>query len=119
MVFGIATTAVKPPSAAAAAAGLDRLGVLVARLAQVHVQVDQAGGDDAAAGVEDPSGPVEPGRRPRRPPVADQHVGDPLATAVDDAPALDEEPFRQSGLPIRGATTAPPCAPRPRWSPAP
>ena len=34
------------------AAGLDRLGLLPARLAQVGVQVDEAGRHDAAAGVE-------------------------------------------------------------------
>jgi hypothetical protein len=34
------------------AAGLDRLGLLAAGLAKVHVQIDEAGGDDAAGCVE-------------------------------------------------------------------
>ncbi|CAB4953369.1 unannotated protein [freshwater metagenome] len=37
----------------AAAAGLDGLGFFLARLAEVHVQVDETGGDDAARGVEE------------------------------------------------------------------
>ena len=52
VVFGIATTAVNPPRAAAAGAGLDRLGLLHARLAQVHVEVDEAGRDETARRVE-------------------------------------------------------------------
>ena len=35
-----------------AAAGLDRLGLLTTRLAQMHVQVDEAGRDDQPAGVD-------------------------------------------------------------------
>ena len=48
-------------------AGLDRLGLLPAGLAQVGVEVDQAGGDDAAAGVEDGGAG---GRRRGRSPTA-------------------------------------------------
>ena len=66
------------------AAGLDRLGLLAARLAQVGVEVDEARGDDAAGGVEhrgasrpraarSRSGPPRRScrrrRRPRRPPA--------------------------------------------------
>ena len=43
-VLGIATIAVKPPSAAARLPGLDRLGLLLARLAEVGVEVDEARG---------------------------------------------------------------------------
>ena len=61
-VLAIACTAVKPPSAAAAVPLCDGLGVLAARLAQVGVQVDQAGQRDQAVGVQ----PAAP-RRARRP----------------------------------------------------
>jgi hypothetical protein len=50
--LAIACTAVNPPSGGAAA-GLDGLGVLAARLAQVGVQVDQAGERDQPGGVDD------------------------------------------------------------------
>ena len=52
-VLAIASTAVKPPSAAAAVPVRDGLGVLAARLAQVGVQVDEAGQRDQAVGVDD------------------------------------------------------------------
>ena len=42
----------EPAERRGAAAGLDGLGLLLAGLAQVHVQVDEAGADDAAGGVE-------------------------------------------------------------------
>ena len=42
-------------------AGLDRLGLLAARLAQVGVQVDEAGADDAPAGVEHRAWPSRSG----------------------------------------------------------
>ena len=64
------------------AAGLDRLGLLATGLAQVGVEVDEAGRDDAAAGVEHLVG-ARLRRRHRRPPtiatVVDQHVRPPLA----------------------------------------
>ena len=47
-VFGMQATAVNPPTTADARAGGDRLLVLLARLAQVDVHVDQAGADDEA-----------------------------------------------------------------------
>ena len=84
----MATTAVKPPRAAARAAGLDRLGLLPPGLAQVGVQVDQAGADDAAAGVEHPV--AGRGRRPTATiaAVVDDHVGAARAGGVDHRAAL-------------------------------
>ena len=61
-----------------ARAGFDGLGVLDARLAQMHVHVDEAGRDDRAGGIEhcdgigDRSRPVPIGFDPA---VADQHIG--------------------------------------------
>ena len=95
-VLGMATTAVKPPSAAARDAGLDRLGLLPAGLAQVGVEVDQPGRDDAAAGVEHverrrarraarPTATMRPpSTRPRRPgarPVASTTVPPRMTTS--------------------------------------
>ena len=101
VVFGIATTAVKPPSAAARA-GLDRLGLLAARLAEVHLDVDQAGRDHAALGVEHRA------HRERRAgpdlgdhAVAHQHVGHALTGLVEHASAADDQRVRQPVLPIR------------------
>ncbi len=51
-VLGIATTAGEAAEGGGPAAGLDGLGLLLAGLAQVGVEVDEARGDDAAAGVE-------------------------------------------------------------------
>ena len=51
-VFGIGQTEVKPPAAAAAVPVTMRLLVRLAGLAQVHVQIDEAGSDDEAARVE-------------------------------------------------------------------
>ena len=67
-VLAIAWTAVKPPSAAARGAGLDGLGVLAAGLAQVGVQVDQAGQRDQPVGVDDRRRPAaaQARCRPRR-----------------------------------------------------
>ena len=66
-VFAIAKTAVKPPAAAARGAGEHGLALLVARLAQVGVQVDEAGQRDEPVGVDRPSRPRQPRcRRPRR-----------------------------------------------------
>ena len=49
-VLGIATTEVKPPATAALRPGEDGLLPLLARLAEVHVEVDEAGGDPQALG---------------------------------------------------------------------
>ena len=89
-VFGIATTAVKPPSAAGACSGLDRLGFLHARLAQVHVEVDEPGRDDAARRVEDLV-TREPAPDLDDVPAAHQHVGDAFAPLVDDASAPNDD----------------------------
>ena len=67
----------KPPSAARLGAGLHGLGVLATRLAQVRVQVDQAGKRDQAGGVQY----LGAGRRAQAGPdlgdetVAEQQVG--------------------------------------------
>jgi len=45
LVFGMQATAVKPPATAAAVPVGHRLLVLLPRLAQVHVHVDEAGAD--------------------------------------------------------------------------
>ena len=68
-------------------AGLDRLGVLPARLAQVGVQVDQAGQGDQAVGVDAPARPARtaPGPSSAIDAVAQQQVGR-LAAAGRDAP---------------------------------
>ena len=52
VVLAMARTAVKPPAAAASRSGGDGLGVLAARLAQVDVEVDEAGQRDEAVGVD-------------------------------------------------------------------
>ena len=49
IVFGMQATAVNPPATAAAVPRRDGFLVLLPRLAQVHVHVDQAGTDDEAA----------------------------------------------------------------------
>ncbi len=51
-VLGMAQTAVNPPAAAAMRAGGHGLEVLLARLAQVHVQIDQPGRDHLARRIE-------------------------------------------------------------------
>ena len=48
------------------AAGLDGLGLLPSRLAEMSVQVDQAGSDETAAGVEDGGALRDGERRVRR-----------------------------------------------------
>ena len=68
-MLAIACTAVKPPQRRGRGAGLDGLGVLAAGLAQVGVQVDQAGQRDQA--------------RRRRPPR--RRLGQAAADLGDDA----------------------------------
>ena len=51
-VFGMQQMVVKPPAAAARAAGFDGFGVLDARLTQMNVHVDEARGDDQSRGIE-------------------------------------------------------------------
>ena len=76
----------------AAGAGLDGLGLLLARLAQVGVDVDEAGAHDAAAGVEHPRARRGRGRRraivPSSPTTTSPR---PHAGGVDEPAALDDE----------------------------
>ena len=51
-VFAIAKTAVNPPAAAARVPVSDGLALLVARLSQVRVEVDEAGQRDQPVGIE-------------------------------------------------------------------
>ena len=51
-VFGMQTTVVNPPAAARARAGRDGFLRGLSRLAQVDVDVDQAGADDEPGGVD-------------------------------------------------------------------
>jgi hypothetical protein len=91
--LGIGQTAVKPPSAAARP-GLDRLGVLPARLPQVHVQVDEAGADHEPVAVEHRrAARVEPAPDRRDRAVAHEDVGDAVVAAerVDQAPAGEQQ----------------------------
>ena len=74
--------------------GLDGLGVLAARLAQVHVQVDQAGADDQPVAVHDLGpGRVQARPDPGDPAVVDQHVGGPVMAGrrVDQPPPLEQQ----------------------------
>jgi len=98
-------------------AGLDRLGLLVAGLPQVRVEVDQAGGDHAAAGVEG-ARPAQPRAERGDDAALDEHVGGPLAGPVEHPAAANNEGVRQPVLPIRAAGRGRPCAPRRRWRPA-
>ena len=102
-----------------AGAGLDRLGLFVAGLAQVGVQVDEARYDEAAGGVEHGRALDAPSHCGDDAPL-DEDVGDPVAGRVDDASAFDHElvrTVRQPDLPSRGGTRAPPSAPQRRWRP--
>ena len=105
-------------------AGLDGLGFLAPGLAQVRVQVDQPGRDDAAAGVEHrapsaprsgptaamrPSSPMRRRRRARRVASIDAAA---LGSTV--TPALDR---RRSDSRCRAGGRARPCARRRRCAP--
>ena len=91
----------EPAERGGAGAGLDRLGLLRARLAEVDLDVDEAGRDDAALGVEHRR--ARPARRARADlgdhAVAHEHVGVALAGLVEDAPAADQQHFRQATWP--------------------
>src|SRR5262249_47585590 len=103
--------------------GCHGLLVFVARLAQVHVDIDEARADDLAARVDD----LGAGRRREVPAepfdltLGDQDVlnGVEVVRRIDDAAAPQQEahapsppfrPARRSGTPLRTAT------PRDRWS---
>ncbi len=82
----------EPAEGGGAGARLDRLGLFLARLAQVGVQVDEPGGDHAAAGVQRDVGPeVGVGRHRADHAVLDQHVGPARAGGVDDLAAADDD----------------------------
>ena len=104
-----------------AGAGFDRLRLFVAGLAQVGVQVDEAGHDEAPGGVEYGRAfdtPAHGGDDA----ALDEDVRDPVAGRVDDASAFDHElvrTVRQPDLPSRGVTRGPPSVRRPRWRPVP
>ncbi len=128
-----------------AGAGLDRLGLLAPGLAQVRVQVDQAGPDEAAAGVEHGGALRRVDRVVGRDHgvAGDGDVGPGQSFGADDRPAAHDEgdlvlrqrraPPRNSASRRRGEGTgwpsarqrrsppaaSPPCAagrPRPRRS---
>jgi hypothetical protein len=85
-------------------AGGDRLLVVLAWLAQVDVDIDQAGRDDQPAGVDGLARSIAlAGRRDRRhPPVPDDQVGnaiDPIRR-VDQAPAGDRRYPAHAALPL-------------------
>ena len=121
-VFGMATTAVYPPRAAARAPVSTVSASSRAGLAQVGVEVDQPGRDDAAGRVEHHAPAVEP-RRPdgRDHAVLDEDVGASARRSTshhsDRRRSEDVRPG-QRVPPTRAAGTAPPCAPRRRWRPA-
>ena len=99
LVLGIAITAQKPPAAAAAVPVRDVLLVLLARRAQVHVGVDEAGERclPSASSVSI-SGPPTPVSDPGEPssamlPVADQDVVRlvEVGAGIEHVGALDQE----------------------------
>jgi hypothetical protein len=97
-VLGMQATLVKPP------ARLDRLVLLAARLAEVHVHVDQAGGHDQTGRVDRLVGPAErlaagvPHRDDQA--VADEDVVHPVDAlrGVDHPAAADEKRGHQTVL---------------------
>ena len=96
----------EPAERGGAGAGLDGLGLLLARLAEVDLDVDEPGRDDAAFGIEDLRTHRRVEARPDLldPAVAHEHVGDLVALArlVEDATTPDDEHFvRQPDLPSR------------------
>ena len=85
-VLAIAWTAVKPPERGGAGAGLDGLGVLAARLAQVGVQVDQAGQHDQARRRRSPR------RRSERAGARRQHAAITPSSSSRSAGVAAEDP---------------------------
>ena len=73
--------------------GLDGLGLLAARLAQMGVQVDQPGCHDATLGLEHHRTPraLDPFLHRRHLPVGHEHVGPSLAGGVGDGAAPDHQ----------------------------
>ncbi len=75
-VLGMQATEVTPPARAAACAGGDRLVLLVARLAEVDVNVDQARADDHPLGVDDDLGLLVAPSHRQDPAAADPEIAD-------------------------------------------
>ena len=92
-VLGMATTAVKPPSAAARVPDSTVSASSSPGLAQMGVEIDQTGRHHAPAGVEDPgpAGNLEVLADRGDPVPLDRHVGPSLAVAVDDRAASDHD----------------------------
>jgi hypothetical protein len=111
-VFGMQTTAVQPPSAAARGPSR-RLRLLAPGFAEVHLDVDETGRDHAALGVEHGAPAPAPARLPTSATDPSTHERRaPRSRLVDDASARSRQ-LRQSDLPIPGATTTRPCGRRP------
>ena len=83
-----------------AAPGLDRLRFFSAGLAEMHVQVDEAGRDDAAGGIERDIA-IQGRRRLRRPAVLDRNVGAAFAALVEHRSTTDHR-FGSSTPPCEG-----------------
>ena len=81
------------------AARLDRLGLLPPGLAQVDVEVDEPGRDDAAAGVEDLVAVADVGRRRRR------CARPSTSTSARRSPVLVERPCRRGSATRHVATS--------------
>ena len=95
-VFGMQQTRREAAGRRGARAGLDGLGVLEARLAQMHVHVDEAGRDDQARGVEHLGAGASrfSTRLPAIDAVLNEHIGDSDRTAsagIDHAAVPDQE----------------------------
>src|SRR5258708_39984476 len=83
---------------------LDGLGVLEARLAQVHVHIDEAGRDDETGGVEHfRSGGVKICAQCRDLSIVNGHVGNSvvLRRRVDHTAVLDDEPSHYAAPPSK------------------
>ena len=89
-VFGIAQTWAKPPAAAAARPLRDVLLVLLARLAQVRVQVDEAGEQERAAALDDAHA-LAAGRRPVAPRRGPTRVMAPPSTTTSTSASSPRE----------------------------
>lgn len=111
----------EPAEGGSPRAGLDRLGLLAAGLAQVGVEVDQAGSHHAAPGVEHlvavAGGEVGPDGGDAS--AADRDVAAPNAAGIDDAAALDHEARHRNSLPepsSRNSTAMRTATPLRTWS---
>lgn len=96
-------------------AALDRLILLPARLTEVDVHVDQAGGDDEPGGVDRLVGPADRlgaviSDRDDQP-VADEQVVDPVDAlrGIDHATATNQKRAHQTNLPSAGNAAVSPA----------